>query len=135
MSPLLENRIILIVDDDEDIRNLLQIIFEQAGATVATAQSVGDAIAVFRRSPPHAVVVDIRLGTSDGYALIQAIRQINAEYKGSTPAIAVTGYASPEDENRAISAGFAAYFSKPFDPDEIVRTMKTVLEGPLDHAA
>ena len=135
MIPLLENKTILVVDDNEDIRYLLKAILEQAGAVVSTAKSVHEAIDVFRNSPPHAVVVDIRLGTSDGYALIEEIRKINAEYRGSTPAIAVTGYASPEDEERAMSAGFTAYFSKPFEPDDIVRTISTVLAGPLNHAA
>jgi CheY-like chemotaxis protein len=135
MSPLLENKTILVVDDNEDIRSLLKAILEQAGASVTTAQSVREAIDVFRNSPPHAVVLDIRLGISDGYALINEIRKINTEYRGSTPAIAVTGFASPEDEERAKSAGFAAYFSKPFDPDALVRTMSTVLAGPLNRVA
>ena len=135
MIPLLENKTILVVDDNEDIRNLLKAILEQAGASVTAARSVREAIDVFRNSPPHAVVLDIRLGASDGYALIEEIRKINAEYRGSTPAIAVTGYASPEDEERALSAGFTAYFSKPFEPDDIVRTISTVLAGPLNHTA
>ena len=135
MIPLLENKTILVVDDNEDIRNLLKAILEQAGASVTAARSVREAIDVFRNSPPHAVVLDIRLGASDGYALIGEIRKINAEYRGSTPAIAVTGYASPEDEERAMSAGFTAYFSKPFEPDDIVRTISAVLAGPRNHAA
>jgi len=135
MIPLLENKTILVVDDNEDIRNLLKAILEQAGASVTAARSVREAIDVFRNSPPHAVVLDIRLGASDGYALIGEIRKINAEYRGSTPAIAVTGYASPEDEERAMSAGFTAYFSKPFEPDDIVRTISTFLAGPQNRAA
>src|SRR5215831_14874082 len=78
MIPLLENKTILVVDDNEDIRNLLKAILEQAGASVTAARSVREAIDVFRNSPPHAVVLDIRLGASDGYALIEEIRKINA---------------------------------------------------------
>jgi CheY-like chemotaxis protein len=135
MSASLANSTILIVDDNDDIRNLLQSAFEAAGASVVTAHSVDAALDAFRRCPPHAVVTDIRLGNSDGYVLIHAIRQINAEYKGFTPVIATTGYASPEDEQRAKSAGFTAYMSKPFDPAEVVRTIGTILAGPRGRTA
>jgi len=135
MSVSLENMTILVVDDHEDTRNLLQTVFEQEGASVVTAKSVDEALDVFRHCPPHAVVTDIRLGASDGYGLIQKIHEINAEYKGVTPVMAMTGYTSPEDEDRAKSAGFAAYFRKPFEPAEIVRTMRSILPKPSDVAA
>jgi CheY-like chemotaxis protein len=57
--------------------------------------------------PPHVVIADIRLGTSDGYALIKAIRELNFEYEGFMPAVAVTGYASPEEEERALAGEIA----------------------------
>src|ERR1051326_243195 len=135
MSASLTNSTILIVDDNEDIRNLLKAAFETAGASVVTAHSVEAALDAFRHCPTHAVVTDIRLGNSDGYALMLAIREINAEYKGYTPGIATTGYASPDDEQRAKSAGFTAYVSKPFDPAEIVRITGTVLAGPIGRTA
>ena len=135
MSASLQNSIILVVDDDADTCDVLKTAFEQAGASVVMVHSVEAALDAFRHCPAHAVVADIRLGNSDGYWLIQAIREINGEYRGFTPVIAVTGYASPEDAERARSAGFMAYFSKPFDPIEIVRTLSAVLEGPLDLAA
>src|SRR5262245_42082702 len=115
MSGSLENSTILVVDDDADTCELLRFALEDAGASVLTVHSIDAALDTFRHCPPHAVVADIRLADSDGYALIQAIRAINTEYKGFTPVIAITGYASPEDERRAKSASFSAYFSKPFD--------------------
>jgi CheY-like chemotaxis protein len=121
---------ILVVDDDCDTRNLLREILEQSGGSVTTAASVDEAIRAFRRSPAHVVVTDIRVGTSDGYSLIQAIRKLNAEYKGHTPVIAVTGYASPEDEDRARVAGFNAYLRKPLSGLEIVQAIRESLTMP-----
>ena len=89
----------------------------------------------FRRCPAHAVVADIRIGTSDGYDLLKAIRDTNAEYKGFTPVIAVTGFASQEDKDRAIAAGFSGYFAKPFNPAEVVEAVGELLSHPQNLAA
>ena len=135
MSGSLENNIILVVDDDVDTCELLRAVFEHAGASVMTVHSIAAALTTFRHCPPHAVIADIRLADSDGYALIKAIRTINVEYKGFTPVVAITGYASPDDQKRAKSAGFSAYFTKPFDPADIVDAMRIVLTGRTDLAA
>jgi CheY-like chemotaxis protein len=135
MIPALLNTTILVVDDDADTGQLLRSVFEQAGASVATVSSVDSALETFRHCPPHAVVIDIRLGASDGYALIHAIRELNRAYKGFTPAIAMTGYAAPEEKERALAEGFNAFFAKPFDPFEVVEAMTRALSGPLDEAA
>jgi len=131
----LEHTRIMVVDDNADTLDLLRIVLEQAGASVVVAQSVGEAIDSFRKCPSHAVIADIRLGNQDGYDLIKTIREYNAQYRGFTPAVAVTGFASPEDEERAKSAGFNAYIRKPFDPAEVVSTVADVLRGPLNAAA
>jgi CheY-like chemotaxis protein len=131
----LENITVLVVDDDEDTRELLHCVLEDSGATVQLAPSVDIAVDTFKRSPAHAVISDIRLRNSDGYALIQAIRQHNADFHGFTAAIAVTGFASPDDRERALSAGFHAYVAKPFEPSELVRTLANLLGRPADQVA
>jgi CheY-like chemotaxis protein len=131
----LKNTTIMVVDDDADIRELLRVALEKAGASVVTATSVDEALQAFRRCPPHALVADIRLGDSDGYALLQAIRKRNIEYRGFTPAVAVTGYASADDAARARNAGFNAYVSKPFDPADVVAAVTMMLCGPEKAAA
>ncbi len=135
MSTSLRNTNVLIVDDDPDTCNLLLAVLKQSGASVTMAQSVDGAVQAFRRCPAHAVITDIRIGDSDGYALLEAIRRCNLEYKGFTPVIAVTGYASPEDQQRAIAAGFNAYLPKPFDPGDVVTAITRTLWGTVDLAA
>ena len=131
----LTNTTVLLVDDNLDSCELMRIVFEEAGASVMTAHTVEAALEAFRRCPAHAVIADIRIGTSDGYELLKAIRKTNAEYKGFTPVIAVTGFASPEDQERALGAGFNAYFSKPFDPEHLVDATEKMLFHPQDVAA
>lgn len=116
----LRNKTILVVDDDPDTCELLRCVLQEAGAQVTVANSVEAVLDIYRHSPPHAVIADIRLRTSDGYALIKAIRDTDEEYRGFTPVVAVTGYSSPDDQQRAKSAGFNAYIAKPFDPSDVV---------------
>jgi CheY-like chemotaxis protein len=129
------NKTILIVDDDADTRDLMRLVLEDAGAKVITAESVEEALRTYRKSPPHGVVTDIRLGSSDGYALITAIRKNDEEYRGFTTVVAVTGFGSPEDKTRALAAGFNAYITKPFEVAEVLRTLGKLLEPATDSAA
>src|ERR1044071_1606609 len=100
MNTSLENKTILVVDDDADIREAVRSALEEAGGTVILTDSVDSAFETYRQGPPHAVIADIRLGKSDGYALIKAIRQTDSEYRGFTPVAAMTSFASPADERR-----------------------------------
>jgi CheY-like chemotaxis protein len=129
------NTTILLVDDHLDSCDLLRFRFEEAGASVVTAQTVDTALDAFRRCPAHAVIADIRIGASDGYSLLKSIRDTNVEYKGFTPVVAVTGFASPEDQERAIAAGFNGYFAKPFNPADVVEAVGRLLCHPQDLAA
>jgi CheY-like chemotaxis protein len=135
MSTLLANITILVIDDDADTCELLRTLLKEYGTNVMVANSVDAALALCRRTPPHLVVSDIRLGSSDGFALIETIRQYNKEYRGYTPAIAITGFASPGDEERALAAGFNAYIPKPFDPIDLITTIRSLLRNTAGLAA
>ncbi|HYR43658.1 MAG TPA: response regulator [Terriglobia bacterium] len=135
MSTLLKDRTVLVVEDDADTRELLRFVLQDNGANVVAVASVDAAFETYRQSPPHAVISDIRLGRSDGYALIKAIRETDVEYRGFTPVIAVTGFASPDDEDRAMAAGFNAYITKPFDPAQVVTALGRLLHRSGDLAA
>ena len=135
MSTLLKNITILVIDDDPDTCDLLRAVLDEHGANVVVANSVQAALDVCRHNPPHFVLSDIRLGSSDGFALIEEIRKYNKEYRGFTPAIALTGFFPPGDEARAKAAGFNAYIHKPFDPADLVKTIVSVLRSSADLAA
>jgi CheY-like chemotaxis protein len=132
---LLTNTTVLAVDDEEDTRELLRTILEQAGANALTARSAEEALALYRVTPPDIIVSDMRLGNSDGYAFINTIREYNKEYRGYTPAVALTGYVYPGDEDRAMAAGFDAYVHKPFNPESLVLTISKLLQQQRQDAA
>ena len=135
MNTMLRNTRVFVIDDDEDTRELLRTVLEDAGAHVVTAPSVEAALALYRLTPPDIIVSDMRLGSSDGYAFIATIREYNREYRGFTPAIALTGFNYPGDEDRAIAAGFGAYIHKPFDPNNLVLTITRLLQQQRQDAA
>jgi CheY-like chemotaxis protein len=135
MSETLLNTTVLVVDDDHDTCELLRFILEETGTKVVTAQSAEAALALYRLHPPDIIVSDMRLGSSDGYAFIAAIREYNKEYRGFTPAIALTGFRYPGDEDRAIQAGFNAYIHKPFEPEDLILTITRLLQGQRHDAA
>ena len=69
---------------------------------------------------PHVLISDIGMPKEDGYDLIRQIRSLPSERGGGVPAIALTGYATPADIERARVAGYQIHLSKPMDPDALV---------------
>jgi CheY-like chemotaxis protein len=106
---------VLVVDDEADARDLVAAVLASCGATVRTAASVDEAIAMLRQQRPDVLVSDIGLPTEDGFALIRRVREIDRDL----PAAALTAYAGPDDRRRALVAGFQAHVSKPVEPSEL----------------
>jgi signal transduction histidine kinase len=111
----LEGLDVLIVEDSPDTLNLLNMIFSREGANVATASSAAEALqsAVMRR--PNIIVSDIGMPDTDGYQLLEQLRLLPE--LSEVPAIAVSGYASEEDRERALAVGYLALVPKPIDVD------------------
>jgi CheY-like chemotaxis protein len=124
MSEGLRNLRLLVVDDDNDTREMLRFILEQEGAHVTVAASVAEALESYRKSPPSLVVADIGMPEQNGYALISMIRDADRREGRSTPAIALTAYTSPADEKAALNAGFQKYLAKPFEPAKVIETIR-----------
>jgi PAS domain S-box-containing protein len=108
---------ILIVDDETDARELLVAMLENFGATVRAIGSAADAIELLADAGwhPDVLVSDMGMADTDGFALIRSIRALDSPKTRSLPAIAVTGYANPEDRVRALVAGYQNHIPKPVD--------------------
>ncbi len=79
-----------------------------------------------RRLPywkPDLVVSDIGMPVEHGYSLIRKLRSQRSKRARSIPAMALTAYATNEDRNRALDAGFHTYIAKPLDPETLVRSI------------
>jgi signal transduction histidine kinase/DNA-binding response OmpR family regulator len=114
---------VLVVDDDDDARQLLEEILSERGARVSTAPSAADALVEIQKFRPDVLVSDIAMPGGDGYGLIRAVRALPFERGGRTPAVAVTAHARTQDSERAFAAGFQSHLTKPV---EIARLVTTV---------
>ena len=135
MSLALRNLTILVVDGDADYCQHLRSPLEKSGASVIVARSVEEALELQRKYSPHVLIADVHLGSSDGYALIKAIKEDKSEYRGFTPAIAITSFASHADKERVLLAGFNAYVPKSIEPECIVDAITRLLRDSTALAA
>lgn len=117
---------ILAVDDDEDSRELLKILLEQYSARVTTAASAREALARLESGEFDVLMSDVGMPGEDGYELIRKVRDLPAP-AARTRAIALTGFARREDEQRALDAGFDAHVTKPIEPENLIQKIKSVL--------
>jgi len=128
--PRLDALRILVVDDNTDGRALTSLVLTQAGASVKAAASVREALQMLDGERPDVLVSDIGLPDEDGFGLIRRIRQHEAEHGGFLPAVALTGYARPEDRDRSLAAGYQAHVPKPVDPAELAAAIATIAHHP-----
>jgi PAS domain S-box-containing protein len=110
---------ILVVDDEEDARELVTRILAVCGAEVVAAGSAGEAIEAIQAREIDVLVSDIGMPEVDGYQLIHAVRMLGGK-RGTTPALALTAFSRPEDRWRALRAGYQVHVSKPVDQGELV---------------
>jgi PAS domain S-box-containing protein len=111
---------ILVVDDDRDARELMARILTDCHASVRTAASAREALAMVRAAAPDLLITDLGMPEVDGFGLLAWVRALGREHGGSVPAIALTAFARSEDRLRALEAGFSAHISKPVEPSELI---------------
>ena len=116
---------ILVVEDQEDNRQILRDLLASAGYEMIEAVNGEEALAAVARQRPDLILMDIQLPIMDGY---EATRRIKAdpEFK-SIPIIAVTSYALSGDEDKARAAGCDAYVTKPFSPRALLAKIREYL--------
>ena len=118
---------VLVVDDDDDARDLVTTVLTQSNAEIKTAASVDEALGILTECDdwqPEVLISDVEMPGADGYALIRRVRALEAERGGGRlPAVALTAYARVEDRTRALAAGFQRYISKPLEPAELLAVL------------
>jgi PAS domain S-box-containing protein len=117
--PSLEGVRVLVVDDEQDTRELLRAMLEKCGSEVTTASSAPEALDVIERVRPDVLVSDLGMPGEDGYSLIAKVRALPAERGGRTPAAALTAYARVEDRLHVLRSGFQLHLPKPVEPMEL----------------
>jgi signal transduction histidine kinase/DNA-binding response OmpR family regulator len=125
---------ILIVDDEEDTRELVQEVLARQGAEVRTSGSAAEALRTLAAWKPDLLISDVGMPVEDGYELIKQVRRFDAEHHGHIPAVALTAYVGAEDHRRALDAGFQTHLAKPIVPKELIDTVVRIVgrASPVD---
>jgi len=118
---------VLLVEDDDDSRKLLGTILKRYGARVTSTKSAAEALSVFSSDRPDLLISDIGMPDQDGYEFIQKLRALPPELGGQTPAIALTGYASRKDRERALAAGYHQHIAKPIEQSEMITAIAALV--------
>jgi len=111
---------VLIVDDDESIRDMLSIVLKDENYNVLTAEDGEKALVHLKKSKINLVISDIKMPDMDGIELLNVIKKKNEKI----PVIMITGHASTNDAIEAMKIGAEQYITKPFNIDEL----KVVIE-------
>jgi CheY-like chemotaxis protein len=123
----LDGTTVLVVEDDDDTREVMRAMLELCGATVLVADSAKSGLDTFMKSRPDAIVSDIAMPGEDGYWLVREVaRRLNAP---NVPAVAVTAFAGQHPRTKALEAGFRAHLAKPVDPEVLCRAVVEVMEA------
>ena len=122
---------ILIVDDNEDGREMLKTALRDYGAIVHVAASTAEAMTLLEHKlTPDVLISDIGMPEADGYEFIRRVRTSTDAATRLLPAIAVTAYADPEDRIRATVAGYQVHLSKPVDSALVAASIASLVRAP-----
>jgi PAS domain S-box-containing protein len=109
----------LVVEDDDDARELTRRILTDVGATVIEASSADAAVERIGACRPTILISDIGMAREDGYQLLRRLRELGYG-PDVLPALALTAFARDEDRHAALAAGFQDHMVKPLDPQTLV---------------
>jgi len=116
---------ILVVEDQEDNRQILRDLLSSAGYEMSEAENGQEALVAVAKERPDLILMDIQLPIMDGY---EATRRIKSDPKTrAIPIIVVTSYALSGDEAKAREAGCDAYVTKPYSPRALLAKIKEFL--------
>ena len=119
------DKTLLIVDDDNPLRDRLARAMEKKGFKVTQAESVQKGISLVKNEPPAFAVVDLRLGDGSGLEIIKEIQKI----KKDSRVVMLTGYGNIPTAVAAVKAGAIDYIPKPADADDVENALLALPES------
>jgi two-component system alkaline phosphatase synthesis response regulator PhoP len=124
---------IVVIDDEEDIRELIEYNLSKEGYEVASAMSAEEAVPLIKSAPPDMIILDLMLPGINGLELCRQLKG-SPEYK-DIPIIMVTARSEESDIVRGLELGADDYVSKPFSPKVLNARVKSVLRRGRQDAA
>jgi excisionase family DNA binding protein len=116
---------VLLVDDDERMRELVRIELEREGYDVQEAGSADEGLASIESRKPELVLLDVMMPHADGWEMLRRIQERHGA--GAIPVLMFSGQADEEARRQAASSGARGFVGKPFDLGELVEQAKTIV--------
>ncbi len=110
---------VLVCDDTDDIRIVLEILLRREGYEVVSARTGDEGLRAVMRSRPDLVILDVGLPGLDGWQVLAGIRTIS-----SVPIVMLTGHSSQADRAQGMRGGVTAYITKPFNNGALLTTVR-----------
>lgn len=120
---------VLLVDDEEDAREVGQVALSRLGAKVSVAGSAAEALTRLADERFDLLVSDIGMPDMDGRSLIRAVRRMPGGSATELPAVALTAFAMVADRQEGLAAGFQGYVAKPIELGALTRAIHDALDG------
>ena len=117
----------LIIEDDDDIRRLLEIVLTRSGFRVRSAPTGAEGLEALERALPELLTVDVGLPDLDGYEVVRRTRREHPE----TVMLIVSARSTDADRQEGMAAGADAYLTKPFRPAQLRAAVDEVLAAKL----
>ena len=110
---------ILLVEDDDDAREVTRLALEARGAIVVCARDAGEGLTALAAHAPDVVLADIAMPGTDGHEFLKRVRALPRAKGGRVPAVAITAFGSREDRVTSREAGFHYHLTKPYDVEKL----------------
>jgi CheY-like chemotaxis protein len=130
-APSLHGLTVVVVDDEADARELVALVLESCGARTIAVPSAAEGLQAVMREHPDVLLADIAMPGEDGYELMRKVRALPPEQGGTTPAAALTAFASQDERLNVLRAGFQAHLAKPANPAEVIATVAGLTRGAM----
>jgi signal transduction histidine kinase/CheY-like chemotaxis protein/HPt (histidine-containing phosphotransfer) domain-containing protein len=116
---------ILLVDDGESNRKLIELVLRRAGITAVSAENGAEGLKLGLTGEFHVILMDMQMPVMDGYTAATRLREAGIQI----PIVAMTAHAMIEDEKKCLEAGCSHFMSKPVDVDKLLALLAQLLEG------
>jgi excisionase family DNA binding protein len=118
-------RLILIVDDDERLREFVRVNLEMEGYSVVEAADAEAGLAALDEEPPDLILLDVMMPEVDGWEMLRRVQERHGV--GTIPVIMFSGKVEEEDLRTAASRGAQGFIGKPFNPQQLIESTKQLL--------
>ncbi len=116
---------ILVVDDERNIRNILDFTLNAEGFNVISAASGDEALKQAASASPDLIILDVMMPGGDGFTACQHLKQ--NQDTASIPVVMLTARTEREDRERGAEVGADGYITKPFSPQRVIETVRSLL--------